>query len=126
MMVKVLWGKDGDVDIRPVGYNLFIIQFQSTEMRNRVLESGSWHIQNKLLIVRKWEPGMRTLDFNMAKLPLWIQLSNIPLEFFTQKGISYIASALENPLYMDRITANKQRVAYAKVCIEVEACMEVL
>ena len=32
---------------------------------------------------------------------------------------------LGNPLYMDRITANKQRVAYAKVCIEIEACMEV-
>ena len=123
--IKALWGKDGDVDLRPAGHNLFIIQFQNSEMRNRVLESGLWHIQNKPLIVRKWEPGMRTLDFNMAKLPLWIQLSNIPLELFTQRGIGYIASALGNSLYMDRITANKQRVAYAKVCIEVEACKEV-
>ena len=24
-MVKILWGKDGDIEIKPAGYNLFII-----------------------------------------------------------------------------------------------------
>ena len=48
------------------------------------------------------------------------------MELFTQKGISYIASALGNPLYMDRITANQQRLAYAKVCVEVAADKEIL
>ena len=86
---------------------------------------GLWHIQNKPLIVRKWKSGMRTLDFNMVKLLLWIQLSNMPLELFTQKRISYIMNALGNPLYMDRITTNKQRKAYAKVCVEVEVVIEV-
>ena len=61
----------------------------------------------------------------MAKLPIWIQLANIPLELFTQKGISYIASGLGNPLYMDRITARQQRLAFAKVCVEIDAGMEI-
>ncbi|XVE89221.1 hypothetical protein DITRI_Ditri19aG0133100 [Diplodiscus trichospermus] len=69
-MVKQLWGEFGDVDIRPAGENLFLIQFPNSEARDKVLESGPWHIQNKPLIVRKWEPGLRTLDFNMAKLPI--------------------------------------------------------
>lgn len=124
-MVNLLWGEDGEVDIRPAGQNLFVIQFPNLKTRDRVIESGPWHIQNKPLIVRKWEPGMRSLEFNMAKLPLWIHLGNIPLELFTQTGISYIASALGNPLYMDRFTANQQRVAFAKVCIEVEAAKEI-
>ena len=68
---------------------------------------------------------MRSLDFNMAKLQLRIQLSNIPLELFTQKGINYITSVLGNPLYMDCITTNQQRVAYAKVCIEIEVGLDV-
>ena len=125
-MVRLLWGEDGAMDIKPVGHNLFIILFSSSETRDKVIENGPWHIHNKPLIVRRWEPGMNSLEFNMAKLPVWIHLGNIPLELFTQKGISYIASAIGNPLYMDRITASQQRLAFAKVCVELEASMEVI
>ena len=86
--------------------NLFIIQFQNAVIRDRVLEDGPWHIQNQPLIVRKWEPGLASLEFDMAKLPIWIHLGKVPLELFTQKGLSYIASAIGSPLYMDRITAS--------------------
>ena len=124
-MINVLWGKEGDVDLRPVGHNLFVVQLPNLEMRDKVLESGPWHIQNKPIIVRKWEPGMKYLEFNMTKLPIWIQMNNVPLELFTQKGISHIASVLGKPLYMDSFTAKQQRLAYAKVCVEVEATMEI-
>ena len=62
---------------------------------------------------------MSTLEFNMARLPSWMQLGNIPFKLFTQRGISYIASAVGTPLYMDHFNANQQRLAYAKVCVEV-------
>ncbi|MBA0600693.1 hypothetical protein Gorai_003894, partial [Gossypium raimondii] len=54
----------------------------------------------------------------MDRLPVWIHLKHVPLELFTGGGLSYIASALGNPLYMDGITASKQRLPYAKVCAE--------
>ena len=124
-MINTLWGEDGEVDIRPAGHNLFILQLPNSATRDRVLEAGPWHIQNKPLIVRKWEPGMKSLEFNMTRLPIWVHLSNVPLELFSQKGISYIASALGNPLYMDRFTASQQRLAFARVCVEVDASVEV-
>ena len=52
-------------------------------------------------------------------------MNNVPLELFTQKGISYIASMLGKSLYMDSITAKQQRLAYAKVCVEVKATMDI-
>ena len=61
----------------------------------------------------------------MKKLSIWIQLGNVPLELFTKNGLSYIASAIGNPLYMDRITANKQCLAFAKVCVDVDASAEI-
>ena len=105
-LVNVLWGSEGEVTIRPAGVNLFIIQFQNAVIRDKVLEEGPWHIQNQPLIVRKWEPGLASLEFDMTKLPIWIHLGKVLLELFTQKGLSYIASAIGSPLYMDRITAN--------------------
>ena len=69
-LVNILWGADGEVNVRPAGSNLFLIQFPNSIARDRVLETGPWHIQNKPLILRKWEPGMETLEFNFAKLPI--------------------------------------------------------
>ncbi|PPD95544.1 hypothetical protein GOBAR_AA36069 [Gossypium barbadense] len=63
----------------------------------------------------------KSLNFSMNQMPVWVHLSNIPLELFTSKSLSYIASALGNPLYMDSITANQQRLAFAKVCFEMNA-----
>ena len=61
----------------------------------------------------------------MNKLPIWIHLGNIPLELFTKNGLSYLASAISNPLYMDRITANQQHLTFAKICVEVDASVEI-
>ncbi|XVF60890.1 hypothetical protein PTKIN_Ptkin08bG0084500 [Pterospermum kingtungense] len=91
---NLLWGKEGNVDIRSAGKNLFIIQFPNVNVRDWVLESGPWHIQHQPLIVRKWEEGMDSLDFNMARLLVWVNLYNVPLEAFSKKGLSYIASVL--------------------------------
>ncbi|MBA0711736.1 hypothetical protein Golax_010886 [Gossypium laxum] len=54
---------------------------------------------------------------------IWVQLSRVPLELFTQKGFSYIASAFGTPLYMDNITA-LQHLAYTKVCLDISIHFE--
>ncbi|XVF65390.1 hypothetical protein PTKIN_Ptkin09bG0244800 [Pterospermum kingtungense] len=55
----------------------------------------------------------------MDSLPIWIQLSNLPLELFHQQGIGCIASAVGKPLFTDRITAQQLRLSYARVCVEI-------
>ncbi|XVF56970.1 hypothetical protein PTKIN_Ptkin06aG0164300 [Pterospermum kingtungense] len=124
-MVNKLWGSEGEIDIRPTGSNMFILQFPNDRIRDRILESGPWHIQNRPLFLRKWEPGLETLSFDLQKVLLWVHLVNVPLEAFNRQGLSYISSAIGTPLYMDRITATQQRLAYAKVCVEVDALKEI-
>ncbi|XVF78444.1 hypothetical protein PTKIN_Ptkin14bG0133700 [Pterospermum kingtungense] len=94
--LNLLWGNGGAVDLRPAGTYLFLVNFSSSEDRDRVIEGGSWHFQNLPMFVRKWEPEMETLEFTMDSLPVWVQLSNIPLELFHQKGIGCIASAIDS------------------------------
>ncbi|XVE73699.1 hypothetical protein DITRI_Ditri11bG0139900 [Diplodiscus trichospermus] len=124
-LINLMWGSDGNVEIKPAGPNLFIIQLPNAAARDKVLEQGPWHIQNKPLTVRKWEPGMTSLNFDLSKIPQWIHLHNVPLELFTKLRLSYIASAIGKPLYMDRITAYKQRLSYAKLCVEIDMEMDI-
>ncbi|XP_022765943.1 uncharacterized protein LOC111310812 [Durio zibethinus] len=61
----------------------------------------------------------------MNRIPAWIHLKNVPLELYTKKGLSYTASALGIPLYMDKITANFEGLAYAKICVEIEVNVDI-
>ncbi|KAK8547837.1 hypothetical protein V6N13_027450 [Hibiscus sabdariffa] len=54
-----------------------------------------------------------------------VKLYNVPLELFAKMGLSYIASALGSPLYMDSVTTNRERLEYAKMCVEIEACAKI-
>ena len=55
---------------------------------------------------------------------MWIKLYNIPLEYWNEEGLSHIASAVGKPLYVDSFTASKQRITYARLCVELQADKE--
>lgn len=120
-MLKIQWRKFGDFSNISAGSNLFVVQTASVDVRDQILEGGPWYVHGQPLIVRKWEPRMSSLDFKLDSIPVWIHLSNIPLEMFNQKGIGYLASAVGTPLFMDKFTAKKQRLAFARVRVEVDA-----
>lgn len=41
------------------------------------------------------------------------------MELFTPEGIECIVSAVDKPLYLDKSTAERHRVSFARVCVEV-------
>lgn len=48
------------------GEGLYLFKFDSNESRDAVLEAGMWHVAHKPLILRKWQPGMQLLKFNLS------------------------------------------------------------
>ncbi|XP_039059739.1 uncharacterized protein LOC120203531 [Hibiscus syriacus] len=73
------------------------------------------------IILRKWEPSLQNLSFDLSSLPIWVHLYNVPLELFSRLGLSYIGSAIGIPLSMDTVTASKTCLEYTKLCIEIRA-----
>ncbi|KAK8595076.1 hypothetical protein V6N13_015985 [Hibiscus sabdariffa] len=65
------------------------------------------------------------LDFDLVRIPICVHLFNVPLELYSKTCLSYTARAISVPLYMDWITASTERLEFAKVCIEIEACAEI-
>lgn len=124
-MANQLWGRDGSVEICLVEGGMFVVQLPTAAARDRVLESESWHIQNKPLLIRKWVPGIKPLNINLSKIPALLHLKGVPLELFNKIGLSHIASVIGIPLCMDSITATRKRIAYAKVCVEVDVSKEI-
>lgn len=90
----------------------------SSEAKEWVLQGGPWFISQRLLILKKWEPGHSAGNISLQKMPLWVKLCGVPMELFTKEGLSYVASATGTPLYMDKATKSRRRVHYARVCVK--------
>nr|GEU65720.1 RNA-directed DNA polymerase, eukaryota, reverse transcriptase zinc-binding domain protein [Tanacetum cinerariifolium] len=83
-------------------------------------------VNGKPMFVQKWDPSVCLDRAEPNKLPILVNLRNLPLEAWSNKGISAISSWLRTPLIMDKVTTNMRKmgsggVCFARVLIEVEA-----
>ncbi|GAV89037.1 DUF4283 domain-containing protein, partial [Cephalotus follicularis] len=115
------WGKVGAFSFHSVSNNVFLIKFDNAQARDWVMDNGHWDIWGYHLALRKWEKGMSLKLEDCNSIPVWVKLSNVPVNLWKKLGLSYIASVLGRPLYMDSLTTNRQALAYARVCVDMSA-----
>ncbi|CAL5401263.1 unnamed protein product [Camellia sinensis] len=82
-------------------------------------------IDNGLIVVKKWQPRLKLTKCEFSSVPLWVKLYNVPLELWTEEGLGYIASIIGTPLYLDEPTFKRNRLTFARICIEVPANKEI-
>ncbi|KAK3218483.1 hypothetical protein Dsin_012453 [Dipteronia sinensis] len=61
-----------------------------------------------------------------SKIPVWFKLFNIPHEYWTEEGLSHIASAVDKPLYADSLTESMKRISNARIWIEIDASCDLV
>ncbi|GJZ49115.1 zinc knuckle CX2CX4HX4C containing protein [Tanacetum coccineum] len=103
--------------------------FNNKEGMQAIIDKGLWMVNNRPLIMQKWnlEIGMQKAEH--CKLPVWVRMTDVPLEAWSTDGISALASSLGIPLIMDAITASMchsgmGRTDFARVLIEMDANKE--
>lgn len=104
----------------------FFFRFSKENAIRKVIESGPWLIASNPMILQQWRPQMRLEKEQLSTLPIWVQFRSIPLEFWNEEGLSYIASAIGKPLYADAMTEKCQCLSFAKICVEVDVSSELL
>lgn len=119
--VDKVWKKFGHVAVISNGFGGFIFKFHDESNRNAVLEGGPWHVAGQPIFLKKWSPNLNMAKEGFKKIPMWIKIYGIPLEFWSSKGLSMVASAIGKPLYMDTITEKCERLEFAKICVEIES-----
>ncbi|GJV74423.1 RNA-directed DNA polymerase, eukaryota, reverse transcriptase zinc-binding domain protein [Tanacetum coccineum] len=118
--------RHGLKDIMAYGNGIFLFKFNNEQGLNYVIKSGPWMVNFKPMVVQKWDPDMDLDKQEQTKRPLWVKMMNIPLEAWTKRGISTLASRLKRPLIMDVVTSNmcqmeSRKTCYARALVEVDA-----
>lgn len=95
-----------------------IFQFENEQEMDRVLLEGPYFVFGRSLLLRSMPENFCFEDEDFSIVPVWIQLHNLPLQCWTNKAISRLASRVGNPICTDKITHERKRVSYARVLVE--------
>ncbi|KAK4383850.1 hypothetical protein Sango_3113100 [Sesamum angolense] len=93
-----------------VGYFLGRRPFAMEE----VIEGGPWLFQGQSIVLQFWEQSMSLRREKHTQIPVWIRLKHLPMEYWTDEGLSIVASGIGTPLYTDGITKECSRLDYAR------------
>ncbi|XP_073003547.1 uncharacterized protein [Typha latifolia] len=97
----------------------YVFWFERSEDLNYVLANGPWTILGKVLSLLPWRNNFRPSLDAFATAPVWIQLHNLPNEYWELEALIQVAAYFRKPLRMEETTLDHTRSRFARVCIEV-------
>ncbi|CAK8537819.1 unnamed protein product [Lathyrus sativus] len=111
-----------DMYFNDEGY--FILWFKSFTDRDEVMLRGPYMLRNIPLLIREWRPDFKIKDELLRTLPIWVKLSQLPIVLWGDTSLNKIGSALGKPIMTDECTANRLRVSYARILVEMDITKE--
>ncbi|GAV89206.1 DUF4283 domain-containing protein [Cephalotus follicularis] len=115
------WGKVGSMSFHTSGNGVFLVKFDSLQARDWVIDNGPWDVWGYHLVVRRWSRDLPLVLEECKTMPVWVKLSRVPIQYWTKIGLSYIASVIGKPLYMDVNTTKRHSLSFARICVEMVA-----
>ncbi|KAL0293833.1 UNVERIFIED_CONTAM: Retrovirus-related Pol polyprotein from type-2 retrotransposable element R2DM [Sesamum radiatum] len=111
---RVNWKGLQQVSATANGFYFF--QFRNLAFMEEVIEEGPWLYQGQPVVLQSWEQGMSLRRRKHIQVPVWIRIRHLPMEYWTEDGLSAVASGVGIPLYTDKITKNCLRLDFARCC----------
>lgn len=111
-----IWSKHHrDITVSKMEGNAFLFRIPNVSTRNRVINQRLWSFEGQTMFVAKWEPGIVPAKPELTSAPIWLELRNVPLQFFHEEGLERIAGLVGHPKFLHPSTANKTNLEVAKV-----------
>ncbi|GKE44634.1 zinc knuckle CX2CX4HX4C containing protein, partial [Tanacetum coccineum] len=104
----------------------FFFQFKTPKGLEDVLENGPWMIRKSPIILKKWNMNTRLCKDELARILVWVKIHDVPIQAFTEDGLSIIASKIGKPIMLDSYTSSMcikswGRSSFARCLIEINA-----
>ncbi|XP_020243133.1 uncharacterized protein LOC109821354 [Asparagus officinalis] len=117
--VQKTWSHLNAPEVCLLKAGIFLFKFKSKDEMCEILENGPWFFGSRHFLLKPW-----SIDEGIDKIkdciyPMWIQLPGLRLNLWNANAISKIVSVVGRPITTDKLTANKQMLAYARVLVEV-------
>ncbi|CAN1138977.1 hypothetical protein LINPERHAP2_LOCUS10985 [Linum perenne] len=124
--IQNLWAVRGQVRITDMGSGFFTARFDSSEDYRRALLEGPWKIEEHYIVPRLWQEGFDPCTDSLSHTLVWVTLSGLPLEFFTETFLRRIGDKIGTLVRIDPTTLAMERGNYARICVRVDLSKKLL
>ncbi|XP_021760245.1 uncharacterized protein LOC110725081 [Chenopodium quinoa] len=118
--LRRIWGKFGIDRVASCDNGVFLVRFRTRDAREQALAAGPFMFDRKPVITKRWSSDLKIREEKVSDVPIWVRLPNLDLKFWGREALMKIAGLIGNLVKTDKVTAQKERIAYARIMIEVE------
>ncbi|KAL0431507.1 UNVERIFIED_CONTAM: hypothetical protein Sradi_0776700 [Sesamum radiatum] len=98
----------------------YLLKFKNPDDYFVALAGGPWFLFNSYVHVQQWKPWFSPSEEPPKTIFLWIQLPQLPIEYFHVDALFRIGKLIGRPIKTDSHTFSQSKGRYARLCIEVE------
>jgi hypothetical protein len=93
-VVRPAWGNPKDLNVNPMGPNLFLAEFGSEADRSRVAKGGPWKLSNHAILLKEFDVKVQPEDVVFNEMPIWARIMNLGFELMNSERGTPLASRL--------------------------------
>lgn len=123
--IRRIWADFGVEKIVKLDNSQFIVKFQETTARDKVVEHGIWFFDRKPLVVHPWSGDMDALK-GIKIVPVWVKFPSLPMRYWNERSLSAIWSLIGMPIMTDKFTKERSFLNIARVLIEMEIDIDLI
>lgn len=115
-IVNGIWSKQRrDISVSKMEGHTFLFRVPCPHARRRILSQCLWQVDGQTMFVAKWSPGVLAAKPELTTVPVWLDFTGVPLQFFNRDALKEIAGLVGHPLYLHPATENLTNIEVAKV-----------
>lgn len=115
------WTSMGLLEVQRKEEDLFVFRFQSDDAKQSILDLSPLPFGNRVLFLWPWSPETQIQRLSLDAVPVWVKLPDLKLHYFNATVLSGLGSLIGKPLFMDKLTTTQNRIAFARICVEIKA-----
>ena len=115
-IVNGIWSRQRrDITVSKMEGNSFLFRVPCPNARRRILAQSFWQIDGQTMFVAKWSPGIQQSKPELDMVPVWLEFTEVPLQFFNRDALKEIAGMVGHPVCLHPTTENLTNIQVAKV-----------
>lgn len=115
-IVNGIWSRQRrDITVSKMDGHAFLFRVPCPNARRRILAQSLWQIDGQTMFVAKWSPGLQQVKPELEMVPVWLEFTGVPLQFFNPDALKEIAGIVGHPICLHPSTEQLTNIEVAKV-----------
>ncbi|KAL0729449.1 hypothetical protein Bca4012_025542 [Brassica carinata] len=93
----------------------FLFRVPCPNARRKILSQSLWQVDGQTMFVAKWSPGPLQEKPELSMVPVWLDFTGVPLQFFNRDALKEIAGLVGHPICLHPATENLTNIEVARV-----------